>query len=84
MAHTAPTSPANGLSTLADAAAAAKNLALGMPSTSAGTAPMLTLNPPSDCENTRPNAQRRLELEDRVDEEEKRRARRKSKQRTVF
>ena len=70
MAHTAPTSPAKGLSTLAEAAAAARNLALGMPSTSTGIARTLTLNPPSDSENPRPNAQRCLELEDRVDEEE--------------
>ena len=41
-----------------------------MPSTSTGIARTLTLNPPSDTENPRPNAQRRLELEDRVDEEE--------------
>ena len=70
MAHTAPTSPAKRLSTLAEAAAAARNLALGMPSTSKGIARTLILNFPSDFENPRLNAQRRLELENRVDEEE--------------
>ena len=64
MAHTAPTFPAKGLSTLAEAAAAARSLALGMPSTSTGTARTLTLNPPNDSENPRLNAQRRLELKD--------------------
>ena len=39
-------------------------------STSTGIARNVTLNPPRDSENLRPNAQRRLELEDRVDEEE--------------
>ena len=59
-----------GLSTLAEAVAAARNLALGMPSTSSGISRTVTLNPPSDSENPHPNAQRRYELEDRVDEEE--------------
>ena len=70
MAHTAPAFPARGLSTLAEVAAAARSLAQGMPSTSTGTARTLTLNPPDTSENSRFNAQRRFELEDRVDEEE--------------
>ena len=70
MAHTAPTSSAKGLSTLVEAAAADRNLAFGMPSTSTGIARTLTLNPFSDSKYPRLNAQRRFELEDRVDEKE--------------
>ena len=71
MVQTAPSSPAKGLSTLAEAAAAVRSLAQGMPSTSKGAARILTLNPSNTSENPPLNAQRRLELEDRIDEEEK-------------
>ena len=72
MAHTAPTSPAKGLVTQADAAAAMRNLALGVPSTSTGsTSRTVQLNPPSTTENlSHSGAQRRLELEDRLEEED--------------
>ena len=70
MAHTAPASPAKGLSTLADAAAAVRNLAQGMPSTSSGTSRTVQLNPPSTTEIVNSGAHRRLELDDRVEEED--------------
>ena len=69
MALTAFASPARGLSTLADATAAIRDLAQKMPSCT-GEARTFTLNPPSISENSRLKAQRRLELEDKIDEEE--------------
>ena len=71
MSQTAPASPARGLSTLAEAAAAARSLAQGIPSTSTGTSRTVPLNPPNTTENiSHSGAHRRLELEDRLEEED--------------
>ena len=69
MANTAPSSPCRGLSTLAEADAAAKSFAKQMLFTSTGTARTFTLNPSEILENSRLNEQRRLELEDKVEGE---------------